>query len=248
MTRQTDFRAAILDAELAAPPGLLDGLGRPSPRRFNVYRNNVAVSLSEALETAFPAVARLLGEDNFRAIAGRFLRLSPPDSPLMMQYGAAFPDFLAGIEALASMGYLPDIARVEQALRLSYHAADHTPLPPDALAEVAPEALPNLRFTLAPCVQLLTSNWPIHDIYRYALTPDAPKPRATPQDILISRAGFDPAPQLLPAGGAPFLHALMDGETLGNAAASASEHTPDFDLSTCLSLLLSAQAITSLKT
>ncbi len=64
MSRQSAFRAAILDADRPAPPDLQDGLGRPAKRRFNVYRNNVAVSLTEALEAGFPAVARLLGEEN----------------------------------------------------------------------------------------------------------------------------------------------------------------------------------------
>ncbi len=166
----------------------------------------------------------------------------------MMHYGAAFPDFLAGVEALASLGYLPDIARLEQALRAAYHAADHTPLPPDTLARIDPEALPGLRFSFAPCVHLMASRWPIYDIYHFTLTPGAPKPRATPQAILISRAGFDPVPHLLPAGGAVFLRTLKRGETLGDAAATASETTTDFDLSACLTLLLSAQAITSLNT
>jgi hypothetical protein len=248
MSRQSDFHAAILDAGRAVPPGLLDGHGRPAPKRFAVYRNNVAVSLTEALEAGFPATARLLGEGNFRALAGRFLRQSPPDSPLMMHYGAAFPDFLAGVEALASLGYLPDIARLEQALRAAYHAADHTPLPPDALARIAPDLLPQLRLSFAPGLQLLASNWPVHDIYRYALTPGAPKPRARPQDVLICRAGFDPVPHVLPAGGAVFLRALIQGETLVAATGTASETTPDFDLTACLALLLSAQAITSFNT
>ena len=137
MSRQSAFRAAILDADRPAPPDLLDGLGRPTAKRFNVYRNNVAVSLTEALEAGFPATARLLGDANFRAVAGRFLRASPPDSPLMMHYGAGFPDFLASLDALASMGYLADVARLEQALRTAYHAADHTALAPDSLASSA---------------------------------------------------------------------------------------------------------------
>ena len=44
--QQSDFTAAILDPDAPVPPGLLDPEGRPAGKRFNVYRNNLAASLS----------------------------------------------------------------------------------------------------------------------------------------------------------------------------------------------------------
>ena len=44
--------------------GVSAGAGRPAGRRYAVYLNNVAVSLTEALATGFPAVAALLGEES----------------------------------------------------------------------------------------------------------------------------------------------------------------------------------------
>ena len=71
---QTDFQAALLDADLPVPPGLSDGQGNAAGKRFAVYRNNVAVSLTEALITAFPSIYTLVGDQFFRAMAGSFLR------------------------------------------------------------------------------------------------------------------------------------------------------------------------------
>src|SRR6056297_4262947 len=92
---QSTFRAALLDAEATRPDGLTDGAGAPAGRRFDVYRNNVAVSLADALEAAFPVIAKLVGTRNFRLLAGAFLRSHPPQSPLMMFYGAEMPTFLS---------------------------------------------------------------------------------------------------------------------------------------------------------
>lgn len=243
---QSEFRAALIDARLPAPVGLHDGAARPAGRRFDVYRNNVAVSLTEALHEGFPVIARLLGKTNMDGLAGMFLRARPPQSPLMMHYGDGFPEFLAGLEQLSHLGYLPDVARLELALRRAYHAADAAPLDPVRLAQVAPEDLLGARLGFTPAATLLRSPWPIYDIWRFNTEPDAPKPRAVAQDVLITRPDFDPAPHPLPPGAAAWIAALMAGETWSAADDDARADEPDFDPAAPLTLLIQGGAITQL--
>ena len=242
---QSDFRAAILNSDLDVPEGLNDAQGRPAGRRFDVYRNNVAVSLSEALESGFPVIAKLLGDQNFKAIAGVFLRQNPPETPMMMHYGAAFPDFLRAFEPLAHLGYLGDVAELELAIRRSYHAADCQTVDGDVLARIPPEQLEDLCLGIAPSVEVLSSPWPVYDIWTFNMVKDAPKPRAGAQDVLVTRIDFDPEPHLLASGGAVFVRALQSGATLGVAANEATNEVADFDLGATLTLLLSGQAITT---
>lgn len=243
---QAEFRGALLDAARPVPAGLRDGQARPAGRRFDVYRNNVAVSLTDAMRTAFPILTRLLGEANMDGLSGLYLRAHPPKSPLMMFYGDDFPEFLAGMEQLRHLGYLPDVARLELALRHAYHAADATPIAPDALAALPPETLLSTRLTLAPAVTVLRSDWPLYDIWRFNTQKDAPKPRHEAQDVLITRPEFDPMPQLLPPGAATWIDALQAGETFGAAHEAATAAAPDFDLGAALALLIQGNAITSL--
>ena len=233
----------MLDAGLPAPEGLSDGRGGPAGKRFDVYRNNVAVSLTEALEAAFPVVQKLVGEAFFKAMAGVFLRAHPPASPLMMHYGAEFPGFLAGFEPARGLPYLPDVARLEQALRASYHAADATPVAPDALAAIAPERLETLRFGFAPALRLIQSDYPIVGIWRANSEASAPKPGTGPECALITRPGFDPRVNAVAPPAAPILAALLEGATLGAALEQAGD---GFDLAALLGLLLTEGAVTSL--
>lgn len=245
---QSTFHSALLDASVTVPEGLSDGLGQPAGSRFSVYRNNVAVSLTEALELSFPAIVKLLGDENFKGLAGIFLRQHPPETPIMMHYGAAFPDFLAGFGPLSHIGYLADVARLEQAIRVSYHAADATPISTDALQALPPEELAAARFDLAPSLQLVSSTWPIHQIWAYNLQDGAPKPTGGAQNVLILRAEFDPDLTPVSAGLFAFISELSAGHTLTDAAGTASSLDEEFDLSHGLGLLLSGQAITRIKT
>ena len=246
-TPQSDFITALLDPRSAVPEGLTDPEGRPAGRRFSVYRNNVAVSLTEALETAFPVIARLIGEENFKGLAGLFLRQHPPASPLLMLYGAEMPAFLEGFQPLAHIGYLPDIARLELALRQSYHAADATPADPAALQTLPPDRLMGARLTLAPAVRLIRSRWPIHAIWRFNMEPGAPKPEMAAEDVLVSRPDLDPILTVLPVGGGAFAAALAEGITLGAAIDRAATETPEFDLSVTLAVLLAAEALSKIE-
>ena len=88
---QAQFAQALLDPVAEVPAGLVDPLGRPAPKRFSVYRNNVASSLTRALEAAFPTVRKLVGDEFFAAMAVVFLRSHPPTSPKRMQGSLSWP-------------------------------------------------------------------------------------------------------------------------------------------------------------
>lgn len=237
---QSAFAAALLDPDSAVPHGLVDPFGQPAPKRFSVYRNNVASSLTRALEAAFPTVRKLVGDAFFGAMAVLFLRAHPPTSRMMMLYGEAFPGWLESFPPVAHLGYLPDVARLDQAMRESYHAADSAPLPEVEFQRLLGDDIAGLRFSLAPSLRLLRSRWPVVSIWA-ANHAGGPAPLARAEDALILRPDFDPRPHPLPPGGAAFLAGLLAGKTLGESLDIAGETV---DLSTTLGLLVAGRAIT----
>lgn len=236
---QALFARALLDPGAALPPGLVDPEGRPAPRRFAVYQNNVASSLTRALAAGFPTVRALVGGEFFAALALVFLRAHPPRSRMLMLYGAEFPAFLEGFPPVAHLGYLPDVARLELALRDSYHAADSEPLGEAEFQRLLGADISGLRLRLAPSVRLIRSCWPVVSIWS-AHHEGGPPPHPGAEAALILRPEFDPRPHRLPVGGDAFVASLLDGRTLGESLDAAG---PQLDLVALLGLLIQGRAI-----
>ena len=238
---QSAFSDALLHPTAEIPAGMQDPQGRPAPKRFSVYRNNVAVGLRSALEDGFPVVRALVGDAFFGALATVYYRQFPPSSPLLMLYGATFADFLAGFEPVAHLKYLPDVARLEYGLRESYHAADAPAVPKDQLTALSGGDLLSLRLRLAPSLRIVRSDWPIVSIWA-ANTRNAAPPTMTPEAALILRSGFDPEPYPIRKADAEFLDAVRRGRTLGEAL----ECAPDADAGGLVGLLLSQNSVTEI--
>jgi hypothetical protein len=240
----TAFCRALLDPSLPIPVGLTDPQGRPDARRFAVYRNNVTVGLTGALEAGFPVIRKLVGDEFFAAMARDFVRANPPASPVMLRYGTGFPAFLAEFPPVAHLPYLADVAKLEIALRESYHAADAAPVSADAFARIPPDSIGEARLCLAPALRLIRSPHPVFSIWCANVRSTAACLCPGAQDVLVLRPGFDPEPHLVPAAAATFLEALQAGETLGRAITASG---PTLDLDETLVLLVAGGGVTGLE-
>ena len=231
---QRAFVAALLDPNLPVPPGL-SGSGQ----RFAVYRNTVAVGLTGALRQGFPVVCKLVGDDFFAEMARVFARQHPPRTRIMMLYGADFAAFLAEFSPVAGLPYLPDVARLEQAIRESYHAADAAPAPPETLAALPEARLLQSRLGLAPAVRLVRSHWPIHAIWATNTTGGVMDSDA-PQDVVVIRPDYDPVLVPVTASAGQFIAELLAGRIIADALVAAG---PDLDLTAVLTVLLQGKAV-----
>ena len=159
---QDTLRAALFDGSVPAGVTAVGDVAR----RFSVYRNTVHHSLIEALGERFPAVRRLVGAAFFAAAARQFIHESPPSSPLLAEYGAAFPEFLARFEPVAGLPYLADVARLEWLRGRAYHAADADALEPSAFREAVAMAEGDVGISLHPSSALFWSPYPAVSIWR----------------------------------------------------------------------------------
>jgi len=243
----TAFATTLLDPERQAPDLVAVRDGKRVDRRYNVYRNNVTVSLIDALAAIYPAVQRITGIEFFRAMARFHIRATPPTSPLLFEYGRDFPAFIEQYEYARAMPWLADTARIERAWLDAYHAADAAPLSASALAAVPVDELGDLVFRAHPATRIVRSQFAAVTIFAANRGTEsvAHINAASPEDALITRADADVVVHKLPPGGGVFLSELMAGLPLGEAAATALQAASAFDIAAGIAGMIEAGAFIS---
>jgi hypothetical protein len=241
------FASALIDPRRETPSVVAGPKGKAATKRYNVYRNNITVSLIDALAAIYPAVQRITGVDFFRAMARFHIRATPPTSPLLFEYGRDLPAFIESYEYARSMPWLADTARIERAWLDAYHAADAEPLSPAALAAFPSERLADVVFTVHPATQIVCSRFSAVTIFATNRNngPLGPIDASTPEDALITRPDLDVVVRHLPPGGALFLTHLISGRSLGEATAAALEASPSFDIASNIAGMIQTGAFTA---
>ncbi|MGV8937374.1 MAG: DNA-binding domain-containing protein [Allorhizobium sp.] len=245
---QNAFADAVLHADRPVPKGIVTARGGAVSARFAVYRNNVFVSLTKALAQQFPVTERLVGPEFFAVMARAYAQDHKPPSPLMIEYGNDFADFITGFEPAAELAYLPDVARIETAWIRAYHAANATPLDLKALSAAPPEFLSDLRLVAHPSASLIPSHYPAGSIWS-AHQDEVVTPIAAwqPQTVLVVRPDMSVNVHILPAQDASFAAHVLNGATLGDAAEVALAANSDFNFGTALIGLIGLGAFSALQ-
>jgi hypothetical protein len=209
--------------------------------RLAIYRNTGFGTLVNALRLSFPAVQRLVGADFFEAAAREFIRVQPPCSAYLNDYGADFPGFLAGYPPAAAVAYLGDVAQLEWAVNRALHASDAPRLDLARLAALEQSALSQLSFTPHPALTLLRLEFPADSIWRAVLEQNDAAMAAIdlatgPVHLLIERDTAGVQVRALSAAAWDFTARLISGRPLYAVLADGSEGDVDAWLAEHLAL------------
>ena len=251
MSTQTAIANALLNPERPCPEGLVSWNQSDPAVRFAVYRNNVTVSLINALADTFPVVEALVGPEFFRAMARHFVQHYPPQSRQLTFYGSNFPDFVAGFPPAASVPYLADVGRLELARIRAYHAADRQAVPFATLQSALLRAdAGSLQIALHPSLHSVSSPFAVTSIWiahqGMAEGTERPEFATEPgESAWIFRDGLQVEVCPVPANWCEFARQLASGHTVAEAVHRASaEQTLDLPLA--LATLIRHQLITAI--
>ena len=250
MSAQLHWAQALLNPAHTVPNGLITWNHSDPERRLAVHRNNVVVSLLDALAHSFPITQQLVGEDFFRAMAQVFVRAHPPRTRVLSHYGHELPSFIARFPPAAGLPYLADVARLEWQRLQALHAADAQPLDATSLSTLLQDtdALPTLRWQVAPSLHVLRSPhaavsiWAAHQEDSGIALEGVDLAQA--ESALVFRSGWDVMVLQTSPGLAALVEGLLDNAPFGEALDPAYVAEPEFDLSQALAVLIRHELLT----
>ena len=154
--RDAAFDAALLDE--VTPGGTLT-----AAEALGIHREGYVARLTEQLGETFATVWRVLGDEDFFALAARCIARVLSTSHNLSDYGRGFPSFLAESEEGRRWPFLVELARLELAFHEAFHAGPHEAVPAAELA--AREDLATLGLRFGPSVRLLALGAKVLDLF-----------------------------------------------------------------------------------
>lgn len=222
--------------------------GMTPEQRLAIYRNNTRLGLTEALRDGYPVVNKLVGADFFDLLAGDYIRHYPPTSGTLLSFGGRLADFIGAFQAVKSLPYLADTARLEWLWHEAFHETDDRGLDASLLAKVDPGLYGQLSFILQPNARFLSSEYPLLAIWRLNQENSPADARISLDQggcrLLIFRAGLEV--RIIPLNEPEYLllTSLASGLTLTQAVNQSRGNDADFDLAASLQCWFTAGLIT----
>lgn len=253
---QRAFAAVLLarDRDLPVPP-LAPGPVSPATA-LAVHRTNTRVGFANALASAFPALAALMGRPEFEAMAWSFQRAEPPACGDLFFAGRHLPAFLATHLAGTAEEALAGLAALEWQIQGVMVAPDPAgALDLGSLAEIPAARHGDLCFVACPAAVLhrapagTAALWERYRDVPPGDAPAGPVPAAAPEEehLLLGRDGGRLALRVLATGEAALLAAIFAGEPFGAAVDAALAIDPGLEAGSALASAVRRGVITGFR-
>lgn len=215
------------------PDGTLGRLlddGRPvvAGRGMRVYSDSYTANLRRALAVNFPALARVITDEDLDRLAAAYLRRHPPRGHDFQRLGRHLAAFVRSYPFAGDYGVDPAVLEaliaLEQAQLEVQDAADEAAaVSPAVLATLTALEWEDARFVFARALRVVHAT---HDVLTVvdAVARGAPprRPAAGRVAYLVCRAGGELRTERLGAAEATILQALVGGSTFARACAAAA--------------------------
>lgn len=219
LTLQSRLQAFVLTGERQIEQHVLGTPLADAPTRLAVYGNAYRARLTEALASNYPALAQLLGTEDFGALAAAYIAAHLSRWPSIRFYGGELSRFLGADPRYRAAPVLAELAAWEWSMTEVFDAADASAVTAQVLARVRPEHWSGLRFELHPAVRRLDLRWNVPPLWK-ALTGGTERPvsqvAAEPRAWLLWREGLRIVFRSLETAEAAALDGLRDGRSFGD--------------------------------
>lgn len=200
-------------------------------QRLDIYHTAYRLRLIELLMDTYERVVPYIGEESFESAALAYIERYPPSARSVRDYGANFPQFLAGY--FERDPDVSELAAMDKQLRDTFDATDGEALAIDDVAALKPEEWENVTFKLHPTVSFQTFNWNTIAIWQSLSneeTPPSAVENNTPVFCLFWRKDLQPHFRSFSKEENVALQAIAEGKTFGNSCELLAEAFPELDV------------------
>lgn len=239
----TVFHAAFDDALKGRSDASALGFGAGDEAAgLAVYRNTTVKARIDALQSNYPTIARLTGDEWFRAAARVFVDEAPGSDPAMVIYGEEFPVWLERFPPAGRLPFLAPVARLDRAWTEAHVAVDAVPLTSLEAARSG-LALAGAVLALHPSLRLFRFDWSAPSLWLAHRFPDQDggmEWRLAVEALIVWRPVLEVRARRITPAEHAFLQACRLGRPLAVAAAAAQGAAPGVDTSALLADLIHA--------
>ena len=184
---QHTFQDYVLKPDSSVSQKWVSAKGKAAPEvQLSIYSYAYHARLTEVLENDFPAVLVAIGEGYFNELTTNYIKAHPSKFFSLRDFGSGFANFINDLIQQQSkwqeMPWLYELTLFEWSLGQAFDAADDNIFAEQDMATVAPEAWPELKFTLHSSVQRLNLEWNIIEMWQ-ALTAETPVEVSATKDV-----------------------------------------------------------------
>lgn len=156
--------------------------GTSAESRLAVYQNAYEIRLVNILGEDYDTLWTFVGDATFHELATGYLRDNPSTSRNARWVGHEFPSYLARHPIGAQVAVLPELARIERAIRDAFDAPDAPVAAPEDLATIA-DHVETAVFTLHPGLTLIPTQTNAYDIFLALRAGQTPPPPAEQDSV-----------------------------------------------------------------
>lgn len=225
---QQAFQNRVLHGAHAIDPFVPGTEQFDTPTRLGVYEYAFTSRLIEALAKTYSALQFALGDKQFGKLIVDYVKHKPPSHFSIRYYGSDLSSFIESRFSGTKAKGLSELARWEWLLTDAFDSRDVLAIDRDAIASIAPDRWPQLRFTLSPSFHrmVLSTNalqwWKAHDPANALSRPT--RWRVTPHiEWAIWRTDLKTYFRSLKADEAHAIDTVLRGESFSNLCESLAE-------------------------
>ena len=221
---QRDLQHHVLSGDAAITAAVNGTPAVPAATRLAVYSNAYRIRLADALGANMPHLRELLGDEEFSAVAARYIDEHPSQFASIRWFGDCLAQELA--RSHADQPWFAELARWEWALAASFDSQDAPTVGIESLAAVAPDAWGELRLEFHPSVQQLELASNAQALFK-AMSDEQPAPEPAllerPQPWLLWRQDLKTQYRSLDAAETAALAVVRSGGTFGEMCEALCE-------------------------